>query len=121
MVDEVFALCQIPNPEKSMQDYQRSSLTKRETIPDYTERLEELQMPVLFINGEKDPLVKVKDVAKAFRSVQNGQIYIMKGCKHWAQKERPEEYIKAVDIFITKLYAKSNITIVNMSNRNQHC
>jgi len=103
LIDEVFALCQIPNPEKSMQDYQRSSLTKRGTIPDYTERLKELQMPVLFINGEKDSLVKLKDVTKASQSVKNGQLHIMKGCKHWSQKERPEEYVKVIDTFITEL------------------
>lgn len=103
LIDEVFALCQIPNPEKSMQDYQRSSLTKLGTIPDYTERLKELQMPVLFINGEKDSLVKLKDVAKVSKSVKNGKLHIMKGCKHWPQKERPEEYVKVIDTFITEL------------------
>lgn len=103
LIDEVFALCQIPHPEKSMQDYQRSSLTKRGTIPDYTGRLKELQMPVLFINGEKDPLVKVADAKKASQSVQNGKLHIMKGCKHWSQKERPEEYVEATDKFITEL------------------
>lgn len=103
LIDEVFALCQIPNPEKSMQDYQRSSLTKRGTIPDYTEQLKELQMPVLFINGENDVLVKLKDVTKASKSVKNGQLHIMKGCKHWSQKERPEEFVKVIDTFITEL------------------
>jgi pimeloyl-ACP methyl ester carboxylesterase len=101
VIDEVFALCQIPNPEKSMQDYQRSSLTKRGIIPDYTEDIKELRMPVLFMNGEKDALVKAKDVAKASQSVKNGKLYIMKGCKHWSQKERPEEYVKVFDAFIT--------------------
>lgn len=103
LIDEVYALCQIPNPEKSMMDYQRSSLTKRGTIPDYKEQLKELQMPILFINGERDSLVKVKDVVKASQCVKNGQIHIMKGCKHWSQKERPEEYIKVIDTFITSL------------------
>jgi len=109
LIDEVFALCQIPNPEQSMQDYQRSSLTEQKTIPDYTERLKELQMPVLFINGEKDSLVKVKDAARASRSVKHGQLHIMKDCKHWSQKERPEEYVKVVDTFISGLYAKTSI------------
>jgi pimeloyl-ACP methyl ester carboxylesterase len=102
LVNEIFALCQIPNPEKSMQDYQRSSLTKQGTIPDYTERLKELQIPVLFINGEKDPLVKLNDAVKASQSVKNGQLHIMKGCKHWSQKERPEEYTKVIDKFIAE-------------------
>lgn len=64
-------------------------------------------MPVLFINGEKDSLVKVKDLARASRRIKNGQLHIMKGCKHWSQKERPEEYVEAVDAFVNGLYAKS--------------
>ncbi len=100
LIDEAFALCQIPNPERSIQDYQRSSLTRSGTVPDYTERLKELSMPVLFINGEKDVLVKMKDAFRASRSVKSGQLHIMKGCKHWPQKERPEEYVKAVDAFM---------------------
>ena len=111
LIDEVFDLCQIPNPEQSMQDYQRSSLTKQGTIPDYTERLKELQMPVLFINGEKDSLVKLKDADRASRSVRNGQLHIMKGCKHWSQKERPEEYVEVVDTFISGLYEKPSVGI----------
>lgn len=103
LVDEVFELCQGPNPERPMQDYQRSSLTKRGTVPDYTGRFRELKMPVLFINGEKDPLVRAKDAARAARSVQNGRLYILKGCKHWAQKERPEETCKAMDGFLREV------------------
>jgi len=107
LIDELFTLCQIPNPEQAMQDYQRSSLTKSGTIPAYAERLKELQMPVLFINGEKDSLVTVKLAERASQSVKNGKLHIMKGCKHWPQKERPEEYVKVVDAFVTGLYASS--------------
>ncbi len=110
-VDELFTLCQIPNPEQAMQDFQRSSLTKYGTIPDYTERLRELKMPVLFINGVKDSFVKAKDADRASRSVKNGQLHIMKGCKHWSQKERPEEYVEVVDTLISGLYEKPRIGI----------
>jgi pimeloyl-ACP methyl ester carboxylesterase len=111
LIDEVFALCQVPNPEKSMQDYQRSSLTRLGTIPNYTERLKELQMPVLFINGEKDSLVNVKVATKASRSVKNGQLHMMEGCKHWSQKEKPDEYAAVVDAFINGLYSKSESAV----------
>lgn len=109
LVDEVSALCRIPNPEKPMQDYQRSSLTRWRAIPDYTAVLKDLRMPVLFMNGEKDELVKVKDVIKASQSVRGGQLHIMKGCKHWSQKERPEEYVQVVDAFITKSLSKASL------------
>jgi pimeloyl-ACP methyl ester carboxylesterase len=84
-------------------DYQRSSITKHNVIPDFTKRLQEISIPTLFINGDKDSLVSVKHAMEASKLVKNGQVYIMKGCKHWSQKERPEEYVKAIDKFICTL------------------
>ena len=100
LLDEIFALCATKNASQSIKDYQVSSVTKQGVVPDFTRRLSGLKMPVLFINGEKDTLVFAKDAQKAAQAVAGGQIYIVKGCKHWAQKEKPEEYIKAVDEFL---------------------
>lgn len=86
-----------------MLDYQRSSITKHNVIPDFTDRLEQISIPVLFINGDKDSLVSVKSAIRALKMVKNGQIHIMKGCKHWSQKERPEEYVETIDKFICSL------------------
>ncbi len=104
LVDELFALCQMPDAEASMHDYQCSSLTPRSAIPDYTGRLCELSMPILFICGEKDTLVPPKVSAAATAQVQNGRLHIMRGCRHWAQKERPEEYAAVVDAFLQDVW-----------------
>lgn len=103
LVDEVFALCQVPNAEASMRDFQRSSLTRKNAIPDYTGRLSALAMPTLFLNGEKDALVPCKVSGAAAKLVQNGRLHVMKGCRHWAQKERPEEYVAVVDAFLREV------------------
>lgn len=111
LTEEVYNLCRLPDAEKSMMDFQRSSLTKKNAIPDYTKRLWELQMPVLFMNGEKDALVRLKDTASASGKVRNSRLHVMGGCRHWAQKERPEEYVKTVDEFIKKqIYLKTEIS-----------
>jgi len=104
LVDELFTLCQMPNAEASMRDFQRSSLTRNSAIPDYTGRLSALSMPTLFINGEKDALVPRKVSAAAAALVQNGRLHIMRGCRHWAQKERPEEYATVVDAFLREVW-----------------
>jgi len=103
LVDEVFALCQVPNAEASMRDFQRSSLTRTNAIPDYTGRLSALAMPTLFMNGEKDALVPCKVSESAAGQVQHGRLHIMQGCRHWAQKERPEEYVAVVDAFLREV------------------
>ena len=109
LVDTLFNLCKGLNAGKSMQDYQRSSITKHNVIPDFTKRLQEISIPVLFINGDKDSLVSVKDAVKASKIVKNGQIHIMKDCKHWSQKERPEEFVEVIDKFICALYSEHSV------------
>jgi len=104
LVDEIYMLCQKPNAEASMRDFQHSSLTRKGAIPDYTAVLSTLTMPVLFINGEKDALVTCKVSAAAAAQVQGGRLHIMRGCRHWAQKERPEEYASVVDTFLREVW-----------------
>ncbi|NCB31992.1 MAG: alpha/beta hydrolase [Clostridia bacterium] len=104
LVDEVLALCRMPNAEASMRDFQRSSLTRKRAIPDYNGKLSELSMPTLFICGEKDALVTRKVCAAAAKQVRNGRLHIMPGCRHWAQKERPQEYATVVDTFVQEVW-----------------
>jgi pimeloyl-ACP methyl ester carboxylesterase len=103
LVDTLFSLCKDPNCEKSMLDFQRSSITKDNVVPNFTNNLSEIFIPVLFVNGDKDSLVSPKTAFKASKSVRNGQIHIMSGCKHWAQKERPEEFVETIEKFIFSL------------------
>ena len=44
-----------------------------------------------------------QDALAAQKKIPNSQLYIMEGYKHWPQKERPEEFVEAVDAFIKQL------------------
>lgn len=103
LVDEVWELCKADNAAVAMQDFQRNSVTKTGTVPYYSEELKTLRMPTLVINGEKDSLVNVKDAIKAANLIPNSTFHEMKGCKHWAQKERPEEFVQVIDDFISTI------------------
>lgn len=103
LVHTLHCKCQDLNVGKSMQDYLRSSITKNTLIPNFTNRLKELSLPTLFINGDKDSLVQFESSVKASNLVQNGQFHIMKGCKHWSHKERPEEYVETIHKFLSNL------------------
>jgi len=87
-----------------MHDYQVSSLSRHGVTPDYTAHFGELETPTLFINGEKDTLVPAKASARAADAAPLGELYIMRGCKHWPQKEHPEEYVRTVDAFIRRVW-----------------
>lgn len=100
LVDQVYQLLQSPDSGKAFQSFQRYELGKKKVTTDILDEIHKLTMPVLFINGEKDPGVPVKYVREASKRVSGSKIHIMKGCKHWAQKERPEEYAEVVRGFI---------------------
>jgi len=91
MLGEVQKACQEESCGKAMQGFQRSSCDKKRAIPCYVQELHKLKMPVIFIHGEKDPLVPVSDIFKVVNLCPNGKVHVMRGCKHWPVRERPEE------------------------------
>ena len=97
LVDEVWEACRKENAYKSMHDYQISSVTKKSCVPFYERDWARLSMPVIFIQGEKDALVKKADVQRAVEAVPNGTYYELKGCKHWSVREQPEEFIRILE------------------------
>lgn len=102
LINQVLEKCKLSNVIKSFVDYQKSSLTKDGTIPYYIQDLKKISVPVLFINGEKDALVPLKDVKMAMQSLKGSKLYILKGCKHWSPKERPQEFCNVVEKFINE-------------------
>lgn len=97
ITNEVLEACKGDMAGKSMQDYQRSSCGRTGAIPYYGDRLKKLGMPVIFVNGERDSMVPVKDSEAASRLVPSGKLFILKGCKHWSVKERPEEFLEIIE------------------------
>ena len=97
LVDEVWEACRQEDAYKSMHDYQISSLTKKECVPFYEHDWERLPMPVIFVQGEKDRLVRAEDVQRAAKAVPMGKYYELKGCKHWSVREQPQEFIRLLE------------------------
>ena len=97
MIDEVMQSCAGDMAGKSMLNYQRSSADKYRAKPYYPGRLKNLKMPVIYITGEKDPLVPLKDIYKAAQENRSSRTEVFKGCKHWTVKERPERFCRIVD------------------------
>ena len=53
--------------------------------------------------GEKEDAVKY--AKQAHDGIQGSEIYLMEGCKHWPQKERPDEFSKVIKSFLSKDYS----------------
>lgn len=82
--------------------FQKSEITKDGLKTDLFSRLGEIMIPTLLIHGSQDKAVPLKDAVAASKLIPDCELYIMKGCKHWPQKERPEEFSQAVDDFVTQ-------------------
>ena len=99
LIDEILEACRSDGAGKAMQDYQRSSCTENGAYPYYVNELTRLKMPVVFISGEKDPLVPKEDVLRAAKAA-GASVHILKSCKHWSVKEEPEKFCSIVENMI---------------------
>ena len=60
-----------------------------------------MSMPIVYIIGDKDPLVPLSDIYKAARENPNSRVEIFLGCKHWSVKEQPGRFCGIVDSVFT--------------------
>ena len=109
LVNEVMRSCAGDMAGRSMLNYQRSSANKYRAKPYYLNRLKKLRMPVVYIIGERDPLVPPNDIYRAAQENPDSQVVVFKGCKHWSVKERPGEFCKiAASVFDDRPYCPSD-------------
>jgi pimeloyl-ACP methyl ester carboxylesterase len=100
LVDEVMQSCAGNMAGKSMLNFQRSAADKDRSKPYYPEQLKNLKMPIVYIIGEKDPLVPLSDIYKAAETNPNSRVAVFKGCKHWSVKEQPRKFCEIVEAVI---------------------
>ena len=100
LVNTIYNLLKEPRINLLFESFQRYELGKKQLTTDLVSHLNELEMPVLIVNGEKDTLVPAKAAKDANIAIDCSQLHIMKGCKHWPQKERPEEFVKVLENFL---------------------
>lgn len=80
--------------------FQRSEVTPTGVRTDLFGRLEQIRVPTLLVHGSRDPAVPLQAAVAASRRIPDCELYVMEGCKHWPQKERPAEFARAVLDFL---------------------
>lgn len=100
LVDDLYKLVHESDCNKAWESFQCYELGKEGMTTDLAVHLKDLAMPVLIVNGEKDSGVPVKYAIAASKVIKNSKLHVMEGCKHWAQKERPEEFVQVLDDFL---------------------
>lgn len=91
-----------PDAGKPFISFQRSEITPAGLTTDLFGRLEEIRLPALLIHGSLDKAVPLKGAVIAAARIPDGELHVMEGCRHWPQKERPEEFAAAVRSYLAR-------------------
>lgn len=63
-------------------------------------KLPRISAKTLFIAGSDDRLVPAADSLRAARLVPDGDVLVLEPCGHWLVRERPAEFVRAVNQFL---------------------
>ncbi|MEG6521938.1 alpha/beta fold hydrolase [Desulfotomaculum sp. 1211_IL3151] len=101
LVEEIYQALKDPGAGKAFASFQRSDISSQGLRSNLAARLAEIKVPTLIVHGTKDYSVPVLYAQQAHQMIKGSQLYLMEGCKHWAQKERPEEFSQVVSTFLS--------------------
>ena len=102
LVDEIYGFLQAPHAGKAFMSFQRSEITRTGLRTKLAENLSEIKKRTLIVHGSKDTSVPIKHAFEAHEAMKASELYVMEGCKHWPQKERPEEFTRVITTFLGK-------------------
>jgi pimeloyl-ACP methyl ester carboxylesterase len=68
---------------------------------DLSKRLGEIKMPVQLIWGDNDPLFPLAHAARAHAVIGHSRLAVLEGAGHTPQAERPEEFNRVLDNFLS--------------------
>ncbi len=102
MVSGIVDLMKAPDAGKAFASFQKAEITLTGLTRDLSARFAELRQPTLLVHGSDDGAVPLRDAEAASQKIADCELYVMQGCKHWPQKERPEEFVQAVNTYLDK-------------------
>ena len=68
---------------------------------DLSKRLAEIKVPVQLIWGDNDPLFPLAHAANAHRLIPHSRLAVLEGAGHTPQAERPEEFNRVLENFLS--------------------
>ncbi len=67
------------------------------------ERLDQLALPVLIVVGADDRIVPLESQQKLHQAIPGSRLVIIPACGHLPQEECPEEFMAAINAFLSTL------------------
>ena len=100
LVDAVMNAVQQPGAGEIFSSFLSSEINSTGVVTNLFDRLQEIHLPTLIVHGEKDWSIPLSGAIEAQKRIAGSELYIMKGCKHWPQKERPQEFTEVLLWFL---------------------
>lgn len=100
MVDELFEAVQSPSGQEAFYSFQKYEMTWQGLRTNYVDKINTIQVPTLFIHGDKDRLVPLEEVQRSAAMMKNARVKVMKDTGHWAPREHPDVFNQWVREFL---------------------
>lgn len=100
LLEKVIQAIHDPYAGKAFMTTQRHDVAWDHIRTNFTARLREIEAPTLIIHGSHDSAVPLNYAQRAHSLLKNSQLSIMQECRHWPQREKPEEFIRIVQDFL---------------------
>ncbi|WP_314921127.1 alpha/beta hydrolase [Slackia exigua] len=102
LVTEICEAMREPGAGRAFISFQKSETTPMGFTTNLFGRLGEIEAPTLLVRGTLDKAVLVEGALVASERISDCEIRLMEGCRHWPQKERPEEFADALLSFLER-------------------
>ncbi len=100
LVEQVYRAACEPGAGRAFISVQRSEITWSGLKSHFTGRLHEITIPTLLVHGAQDQAVPLAYARRAHELLPHSELFIMPECRHWPQRENPEEFVRAVGNFL---------------------
>lgn len=100
LVDEVMADARKPHTGRAFNIFQKHEVLRSGLRTSFMSELHKLDVPVLIIHGGLDTLVPLKYAQEACRRIPDCRLEVLTGAGHWAQRERPEDFVGLANEFL---------------------
>ncbi|PKO14945.1 MAG: alpha/beta hydrolase [Chloroflexi bacterium HGW-Chloroflexi-10] len=100
LMDEICLEIGKPFPGRTFTRHQRDDMLWNGLRTNYLSQLEKIQIPTLLFHGRYDAGVPVACAIEAHQLIKGSQLYISEDAGHWAQREKPEEFMQVLTQFL---------------------
>lgn len=84
---------------RAMRRWQRNEFRHTGFLTDYSDRLDEIDVPTLLVHGKHDPLLPSRWSENAAKSLHRSTLHIFENCGHCPPRERPERFNQVLSSF----------------------